>query len=307
MPICDDAVKPYVGQVFKCEADAFKFYRTYGYESGFDVRKGGAKKGKYDQVIYRYFYCQREGINPTKRVETSKTQRKIVKRRRKPSTRNDCKARMTVRNQNGTEYVVTSLLEAHNHKLIAPECRHFMKYNRNVNAAHHMVMVKCAKVNIGPMRAFRVFKELVGSYEDVGCTSNDFKNLSYEMSCYPDGSDAQLLLDRFKTQRDLDDGFKCEYLLDDCQKVKSIFWCDSIGLKNYRIFGDAVSFDATYSTNRYSMIFAPFTGKDNHGGCVTFAAGLLNREDVSSYSWILYVAHHDEGGTKTTHIFEREC
>ncbi|XP_057774795.1 putative protein FAR1-RELATED SEQUENCE 10 [Salvia miltiorrhiza] len=107
MPICDDDVKPYVGQVFKCEADAFKFYRTYGYESGFDVRKGGAKKGKYDQVIYRYFYYQREGINPTKRVETSKTQRKIVKRRRKPSTRNDCKARMTVRIQNETEYVVT--------------------------------------------------------------------------------------------------------------------------------------------------------------------------------------------------------
>lgn len=35
------------------------------------------------------------------------------------------------------------------------------------------------------------------------------------------------------------------------------------------------------------MIFAPFTGKDNHGRCVTFAAGLLSKEDVDSYTWIL--------------------
>lgn len=35
------------------------------------------------------------------------------------------------------------------------------------------------------------------------------------------------------------------------------------------------------------MIFAPFTGKDNHDKLVTFGAGLLNREDVESYVWIL--------------------
>lgn len=37
----------------------------------------------------------------------------------------------------------------------------------------------------------------------------------------------------------------------------------------------------------YNMIFAPFTGKDNHGKIVTFVAGLLTREDVESYEWIL--------------------
>lgn len=34
------------------------------------------------------------------------------------------------------------------------------------------------------------------------------------------------------------------------------------------------------------MIFAPFTGKDNHGKSVTFGAGLLSKEDVQSYSWL---------------------
>ncbi|XP_057770749.1 protein FAR1-RELATED SEQUENCE 5-like [Salvia miltiorrhiza] len=278
-------MKPYVGQVFKSLKDAFEFYKNYGSSSGFDVRKGALKRGKYGQILYQYFFCIREGINPAKHDQSSETQPKKKKRRRKPSTRNGCKARVTVRITNEGEYIVSNIAEAHNHELVTPECRHLMKCNRNLDPSHHMIMLKCAKANIGPMRAFRIFKELVCSYEDVGCTSDDFRNLSYEMNCYPDGSDAQLLLDRFITKRDLDDRFKCEYLLDECQKVKSIFWSDATGVENFRTFGDAVSFDATYSTNRYNMIFAPFTGKDNHGGCVTFAAGLLSREDVSSYSW----------------------
>lgn len=34
------------------------------------------------------------------------------------------------------------------------------------------------------------------------------------------------------------------------------------------------------------MVFAPFTGMDNHQKCVTFASGLLMKEDVESYSWL---------------------
>lgn len=34
------------------------------------------------------------------------------------------------------------------------------------------------------------------------------------------------------------------------------------------------------------MIFAPFTGMDNHGRPVNFAAGLLSNEDAASFSWL---------------------
>ncbi|XP_057790195.1 protein FAR1-RELATED SEQUENCE 5-like [Salvia miltiorrhiza] len=54
------------------------------------------------------------------------------------------------------------------------------------------------------------------------------------------------------------------------------------------------------------MIFAPFTGKDNHGGCVTFAAGLLTREDVSSYSWILKQFVDCMGHTPTMLITDQD-
>lgn len=35
------------------------------------------------------------------------------------------------------------------------------------------------------------------------------------------------------------------------------------------------------------MVFVPFTGVDNHQKCVIFAAGLLSKEDVVSYEWLL--------------------
>lgn len=39
-------------------------------------------------------------------------------------------------------------------------------------------------------------------------------------------------------------------------------------------------------TYRYSMIFVPFTGIDKHEKCVTFAAALISKEDVSSFKWV---------------------
>lgn len=35
------------------------------------------------------------------------------------------------------------------------------------------------------------------------------------------------------------------------------------------------------------MVFVPFTGIDNHKKSVTFGAGLLSREDIDSYTWLL--------------------
>ncbi|KAL1556258.1 protein FAR1-RELATED SEQUENCE 5-like [Salvia divinorum] len=50
------------------------------------------------------------------------------------------------------------------------------------------------------------------------------------------------------------------------------------------MFGDVVAFDSTYNTNRYCMIFTPFTGKDNHGKPVTFAAGLCNTDRLRDFA-----------------------
>jgi hypothetical protein len=55
-----------------------------------------------------------------------------------------------------------------------------------------------------------------------------------------------------------------DFVVDERGKLVYIFWVDATSRKNYRHFGDLVSFDTTYSTNQYNMIFAPFTGVNHH-------------------------------------------
>ncbi|GJT65465.1 FAR1-related sequence 5-like protein [Tanacetum coccineum] len=56
-------------------------------------------------------------------------------------------------------------------------------------------------------------------------------------------------------------------------KLSRIFWDDVTMKCNYIAFGDVVSFDATYRTNRCRMIFVLFTGIDHHQKCISFGAG----------------------------------
>ena len=65
-----------------------------------------------------------------------------------------------------------------------------------------------------------------------------------------------------------------------------MFWADATCRKNYAIAGDMVSFDSTYSTNQYNMIFCPFTGINHHMGSVFYGAALIVDEKIESYEWV---------------------
>nr|KAJ0217309.1 hypothetical protein LSAT_V11C300127800 [Lactuca sativa] len=52
-------------------------------------------------------------------------------------------------------------------------------------------------------------------------------------------------------------------------------------------FGEVISFDATFRTNKYKMVFVPFTAVDHHKKSITVGVGLLSRETIESYEWLL--------------------
>ncbi|XP_057525535.1 protein FAR1-RELATED SEQUENCE 7-like [Amaranthus tricolor] len=74
--------------------------------------------------------------------------------------------------------------------------------------------------------------------------------------------------------------------VDDTKSLSKAIWADGISRRNYSLFGDSICVDATYGTNKYNQIFVPFIGVDHHKKCVTFAVGLISREDISSYTWL---------------------
>lgn len=54
----------------------------------------------------------------------------------------------------------------------------------------------------------------------------------------------------------------------------------------YESFGDVVTFDTTYLTNKYGMPFTPFVGVNRHGNSILLGCGLLSNEDTETFVWL---------------------
>nr|GEV16419.1 hypothetical protein [Tanacetum cinerariifolium] len=74
---------------------------------------------------------------------------------------------------------------------------------------------------------------------------------------------------------------------------------DEVDKCNYKEFGDIISFDTTFRTNKYDMVFVPFTRIDNHKKCATVGSGLLLKEDTEAYTWLLrsFMTAHEKQPT----------
>nr|XP_017245913.1 PREDICTED: protein FAR1-RELATED SEQUENCE 5-like [Daucus carota subsp. sativus] len=169
-----------------------------------------------------------------------------VKRRRTASTWCCCKVKIVLKLNRDREYFVFKFDEVHNHPLVDESGRQFLRSSRQMTISSRNFVFDAAKVNIGCSKAYGLMKEMVGGVE--------FFYYAYE--------------------------------LDETGHLTKLFWADAICRRNFEVYGDAVSFDATFDTNKYNMIFAPFTGVDKHEKCVTFAACLLAKEDVTHYKWV---------------------
>lgn len=53
-----------------------------------------------------------------------------------------------------------------------------------MNIFHKKMIVDNCKVNIGPVKSFKLIKELVGSYDNVGASKQDFKNFPRDLKAY---------------------------------------------------------------------------------------------------------------------------
>jgi hypothetical protein len=54
---------------------------------------------------------------------------------------------------------------------------------------------------------------------------------------------------------------------------------------DYKCFGDVVSFDTTFQTNKFEMPFAP-----RHKQTIIFGAVLLFDETILSFGWLFWLA-----------------
>lgn len=251
-PKCDDKDKPQLNKHFPTLQDAYLYYKQYGRMCGFDVRKSTKKSDSRGNIIAKYMQCSRGG-NPYANKLKDKAGNYIAgPSRRTTSQRCFCRAQIILKPAAVRGFVIMGFIEEHNHPLAAGRSRMFLRCNRNVSTAYQNFIMDCSRANIGATRAHSIVKEMTGSYEAVGATISDFKNFSQEVKLKIGDHDTDKLLDKFKGIRlATKNAFYYEYKLDRRGRLTGLFWTDVVGQANYDVFGDIVSFDPTFRTNRY--------------------------------------------------------
>ncbi|KAF5481495.1 hypothetical protein F2P56_002139 [Juglans regia] len=272
----DTTEEPKPGMTFESENELMNYYKHYGKRCGFGVMTQRSKREKDGTVKYVTVGCARGGKARNMASNVSKP---------RPTSKTDCKAMMNVMLKDG-KLCVTSVFNTHNHGL-SPRKSRFFRCNREVNESVKRVLDTNDEAGIRMNKSFHALVTEAGGFENVPFGEKDCRNYIDKARHLRLGKGgAQALFEYFRRMQFKNDGFFSLMELDDDDRLKSVFWADARSRGAYNYFGDVVTFDTTYLTNRYGMPFAPFVGVNHHGQSILLGAGLISSEDTESFVWL---------------------
>ena len=70
------------------------------------------------------------------------------------------------------------------------------------------------------------------------------------------------------------------------ERTTNIFWCNEKMQVDYEVFGDVVTFDTTYETNKEFRPVGVFVGVNNHKQMIIFGTALIYDKTLDSFKWL---------------------
>ncbi|XP_074276836.1 protein FAR1-RELATED SEQUENCE 5-like [Silene latifolia] len=134
---------------------------------------------------------------------------------------------------------------------------------------------------------FNTLVREVGGHANLTVIERDLRNmLNQERRRFIIQGDANALEERFIKLKEIDPEFYYAIQTDSKGMLVNIFWADGRCRAMAKVFGDAISYDATFLCNRYKMPFTPFVGVNHHDSTVVLASALISHEDAVSFTWV---------------------
>ncbi|XP_022032748.1 protein FAR1-RELATED SEQUENCE 5-like [Helianthus annuus] len=261
IPEVEASSTPVVGMQFSSVEQAYVFYQTY------------AKLA--------------EGHKPLFIDDAHSKSRKPYKTRNRGTIRTGYKAQLMICSVDESSFTVKKFVDGHNHKFVCPQDIHMLPTYKKLSEVQEEMIWELGTLNLGPVKAFHIMRKRYGGFEKVGTTVDDCKNFRTRSNSYIGEYDADMVINRLTDKKEYLVDFSFEYSVDEDKRLTSLFWVVWLCKRNFMEFGDVISFDATFKTNKYKMVFIRFTGIDNHCRNVTLGAGLLVSESTESYKWLL--------------------
>lgn len=283
IPGGDTILEPCQGMDFESEEAAKAFYNSYARRVGFSTRVSMSRRSRRDgAIIQRSFVCAKQGFRVEK--ERNSLDRKV--KRPRAETRVGCKAMLVVKIQDSGRWIVTSFVKEHNHELVPPDKVHCLRSHRHVSGPAKSLIDTLQGAGIGPSGIMTALVKEYGAISNIGFTERDCRNYMRSSKQRTLGGDTQILLDYLKSKQAENPSFFYAVQSDEDHCMSNIFWVDPKGRTDYTYFGDTVTFDTAYRSNRYRLPFAPFTGVNHHGQPVLFGCAFLINESEASFVWL---------------------
>ena len=249
-PVVGEEFKPKLKRIFKSLDEGIEFYNRYAKEAGFDANMSTVKRYRGGDISTRYMICSRSGFSEV--VNHDSTKEIQGQRKRKTSSKKKgCPALVVLKRcaPNSNDFFVSKFFEQHNHNLVSKQNHHLLRANRQLDIVEQSLIQTFGSYNIGATRAFTLLSSIKGGYDVSGGTVTDYKNFRRDLNVSVGKNDAQMLISRMEDRVKYVPNFFFDHKIENGY-LTGVFWADEASRSNYKEFGDIVSFDATYSTNK---------------------------------------------------------
>uniref|UniRef100_A0A803MSB5 Zinc finger PMZ-type domain-containing protein n=1 Tax=Chenopodium quinoa TaxID=63459 RepID=A0A803MSB5_CHEQI len=174
----------------------------------------------------------------------------------------------------------------HNHP-IDPSCSRLMVNYRSVDEPTCERVMNLDKAGISINKSFNALLVESGGHENISYNMRDIRNIvNLERRRSRFQGDAVALEEYFRVQKEFDSTFYSAIQRDGEGRLMNAFWPDARSRASWKDFGDIITFDTTFSTNRYRMPFSPFVGVNHHGKSIVFSSALISHEDSKTFVWV---------------------
>ncbi|XP_062098747.1 protein FAR-RED IMPAIRED RESPONSE 1-like [Humulus lupulus] len=268
---------PKIGMNFDSLDALFLHYKIYGRQEGFGVKKKTSRKSLNGKITFVCFSCSRaRKSQPTK-------QNFLIPN---PQMKTDCKARINATLFEDGKCKINYVVLEHNHCL-SPHRSRFYTCNREISIGVQRRLELNDRAGVSVAKKFQTLVVEAGGHDKVPFLEKDCRNFVDKARRLRLGiGDAKAIHDYFMSMQAKNSSFFYMMDLDDDGRIKNVFWANSRSRALYEEFGDVVTFDTTYMTNKYDLPFAPFVGVNHHRHYILLGCGLLSNEDTNTFIWL---------------------
>ncbi|KZV46604.1 hypothetical protein F511_40547 [Dorcoceras hygrometricum] len=160
VPQVVDERKPKIRMRFASIDEAFSFYNQYARQAGFSARLNNSKKNKItNEVVWKQFVCVKEGYTDEIRSSKKLIGDQPIRERARGGVRTGCKSKLTiVKEQTGSNWIISTFIENHNHQLSTPSKVHLLRSHRSVSTTKKALTQQFAKANVPTYQQMRLLE-----------------------------------------------------------------------------------------------------------------------------------------------------